>query len=81
LLRNRNRNEELYDHQQAQYEWRNVADDPKYKQAKTALAEWLPRVDAPDIEISPAMTPLEDAWWADDSSLSCFRSSAHRTSR
>ena len=40
--------EELYDHQADPNEWRNLADDPKLAGAKKRLAEWLPKINAPN---------------------------------
>lgn len=36
--------EELYDHDADDYEWTNLAADPKYQAVKAELAEWLPQV-------------------------------------
>lgn len=36
--------EELYDHDADDYEWTNLAADPKYQPVKAELAEWLPKV-------------------------------------
>lgn len=35
--------EELYDEINDPYEWKNLANDPKYKAVKTDLAKWLPK--------------------------------------
>ena len=40
--------EELYDHQVDPNEWHNLADDPKLAGAKKRLAEWLPKINAPN---------------------------------
>ncbi|HIE53560.1 MAG TPA: iduronate-2-sulfatase [Armatimonadetes bacterium] len=40
--------EELYDHENDPLEWTNLANDPKYAKAKTQLARWLPKEDAPE---------------------------------
>jgi len=36
--------EELYDHAQDPYEWKNLADDPKFAQVKVELAGYFPKV-------------------------------------
>jgi arylsulfatase A-like enzyme len=66
LIHYRNGAEELYDHQTDQYEWRNLAGDPRYADARAALVTWLPTIDAPDIYIPPLMNPLKDASWGDE---------------
>lgn len=35
--------EELYDEVNDPYEWKNLANDPKYKALKIDLAKWLPK--------------------------------------
>ncbi len=40
--------EELYDHQDDDLEWHNLAGDPKYATVKRDLARWLPQVNSPD---------------------------------
>lgn len=40
--------EELYDHQDDDLEWHNLAKDPKYEVVKREHARWLPHVNAPD---------------------------------
>lgn len=40
--------EELYDHQDDDLEWHNLANDPKYDFVKEELARWLPAVNHPD---------------------------------
>lgn len=40
--------EELYDHQNDPMEWNNRAGDPALKAIKKELAQWLPKVNAPD---------------------------------
>ncbi len=42
--------EELYDHDADPMEWKNLADDPKFADAKTELAKWLPKKNAPEAE-------------------------------
>ena len=36
--------EELYDHSQDEYEWKNLADDPQFEEIKSTLARHLPKV-------------------------------------
>ncbi len=38
--------EELYDHQNDELEWENLAEQPEYQSVKTDLARWLPKVNA-----------------------------------
>jgi arylsulfatase A-like enzyme len=38
--------EELYDHERDQNEWKNLADDPAYKEVKARLAAFLPQENA-----------------------------------
>jgi arylsulfatase A-like enzyme len=40
--------EELYDHNNDQLEWENLADDPKYNHVKMDLSKWLPKINAAD---------------------------------
>lgn len=40
--------EELYDHQNDELEWINLAAKPEHQEVKTALARWLPKVNAQD---------------------------------
>lgn len=40
--------EELYDHQDDDLEWHNLAADPRYALVKQDLARWLPEVNQPD---------------------------------
>ena len=37
--------EELYDHQSDPHEWDNLADQPKHRQLKSELAQWVPAAD------------------------------------
>ena len=39
--------EELYDEVADPYEWKNLAEDPKYAQVKAKLAKWLPTKETP----------------------------------
>lgn len=41
--------EELYDHENDQLEWKNLASDPKYKDVKKQLAKWLPKKNVDEI--------------------------------
>jgi len=41
--------EELYDHENDDLEWHNLADDPAYADIKIELANWLPEVNADEI--------------------------------
>ncbi len=45
--------EELYDHDNDQNEWTNLADDPKYDDVKKRLAEWLPKTNAEHFQPEP----------------------------
>lgn len=38
--------EELYDHDNDEYEWKNLADDPRHADAKAELKKWLPKKNA-----------------------------------
>jgi len=49
-IRYRNGEEELYDHDNDQPEWHNLADDPRYDSVKQRLARYLPATDAPEAE-------------------------------
>jgi arylsulfatase A-like enzyme len=40
--------EELYDHDSDPLEWKNLAEDPQFAQAKAELIKWLPKKNAPD---------------------------------
>jgi arylsulfatase A-like enzyme len=40
--------EELYDHNNDELEWTNLASKPEYAKVKSELAAWLPKTDAPD---------------------------------
>jgi arylsulfatase A-like enzyme len=41
--------EELYDHDVDEYEWKNVAGDPRNAAVKAGLAKWLPAVNRPEL--------------------------------
>ncbi len=41
--------EELYDHDNDELEWDNLADDPKYADVKKRLAKWLPSKNVPQV--------------------------------
>lgn len=41
--------EELYDHENDELEWHNLANDPKFNEIKEHLKAWLPKVNLPDI--------------------------------
>ena len=45
-IRYRDGGEELYDSTVDPYGWENLADDPKYAEAKEKLKRWLPKVNA-----------------------------------
>ena len=47
LIRYADGSEELYDILQDPNEWTNLAENPKFKDIKTELAKWLPKVDKP----------------------------------
>jgi arylsulfatase A-like enzyme len=40
--------EELYDHSVDELEWNNLAEKPEYEEIKKDLAQWLPKLNAPD---------------------------------
>jgi len=40
--------EELYDHDNDELEWYNLAGNPRHADLKAELARWMPKVDAPD---------------------------------
>jgi len=63
-IRYRNGAEELYDHQNDEHEWRNLAHDANFARAKAALAKWLPAVDAKDVS-NPPLSALKHAVWED----------------
>ena len=64
-IRYRNGAEELYDHRVDGYEWKNLANDPKYADAKAELKKWVPAVDAPDVS-NPPLSALKHAVWEDE---------------
>jgi arylsulfatase A-like enzyme len=43
--------EELYDHDNDELEWTNLANKPEYAKVKAELARWLPKTDAPDAPV------------------------------
>jgi len=43
--------EELYDHDNDELEWHNLAGKPEHKELKESMARWLPEVNAPDSPI------------------------------
>ena len=47
-IRYANGDEELYDHDADPHEWTNLASRAEFASAKSDLARWLPRTDAPD---------------------------------
>ena len=47
-IRYRDGTEELYDHDNDELEWTNLADRPEHAEVKQELARWLPEVNAPD---------------------------------
>jgi len=47
-IRYRDGTEELYDHENDELEWTNLAGKPESKQVKERLAAWLPKHNAPD---------------------------------
>jgi arylsulfatase A-like enzyme len=40
--------EELYDHRDDEYEWKNLAKDPRYEEVITGLRKWIPSENAED---------------------------------
>lgn len=45
--------EELYDHDADPLEWKNIAGDSEFAEAKAELAKWLPKGNAPDADAVP----------------------------
>ena len=41
--------EELYDHDQDEYEWDNLADDAQFAQIKNELSKLLPAMNTPEL--------------------------------
>ena len=62
-IRYRNGAEELYDEQADQYEFRNLAKDPKYAAIKAEMGKWMPAVSVPTI-FKPGST-IRNATWDD----------------
>ena len=52
FIRYNDGSEELYDHDKDPNEWRNLADDPNYADAKAEMASWLPTENAPDLRFA-----------------------------
>jgi len=52
--------EELYDHDNDEMEWTNLAGDPKYVDVKKDLARWMPTVNAPDAPTGRGVSEDED---------------------
>lgn len=48
--------EELYDHEQDPYEWKNLAGEPRFASVKEELRKWMPQINAPE---SPRMPKTE----------------------
>jgi arylsulfatase A-like enzyme len=44
--------EELYDHNNDEMEWTNLASKPEFAKVKAELAAWLPKTDAPDAPVA-----------------------------
>ncbi|MEM7234621.1 MAG: hypothetical protein AAF517_20750, partial [Planctomycetota bacterium] len=42
--------EELYDHSNDEYEWKNVAADPAHVEVKKKLSAWFPKSEKPEVE-------------------------------
>lgn len=53
-IRYANGSEELYDHHRDPHEWSNLANNPKYSDVKSKLAEWMPESSAPHVPGSRA---------------------------
>ena len=53
-IRYRDSGEELYDNIADPYGWKNLANDPKYAEAKAKLKKWLPKVTAEHFRVSIA---------------------------
>jgi arylsulfatase A-like enzyme len=47
-IRYRDGTEELYDHEEDELEWVNLANKPEYADVRKELARWLPAINAPD---------------------------------
>lgn len=59
-IRYRDGSEELYDHQNDELEWTNLAGKPEYETIKKELARWLPQSDAPDSPRERGLPDLDD---------------------
>ncbi len=60
----RNGDEELYDHSNDPYEWRNLAKEQHFDKVKESLRPFLPRSDAPDV---PEVGAAKDgSRWSDE---------------
>jgi len=46
--------EELYDHDNDELEWTNLAGDPKYAAVKAEMAKWLPKKNVPEVPVPKA---------------------------
>lgn len=62
-IRYRNGAEELYDHQNDPYEWKNLAGDPATQAIRDRLAAEMPKENADDI---PAAREADGSMWTDE---------------
>lgn len=59
-IRYRDGSEELYDRRKDPNEWTNLAANPQYTTKKAELAQWLPKVNAPDAPAGKGGDTLEN---------------------
>ncbi len=54
-IRYQDGSEELYDHDNDEMEWKNLASDPSFAQVKAGLAKWLPKTSAENAPFDKGM--------------------------